>query len=181
MLNAVIIVLEPFAVAYGMGILDQALTVDNGAGTVDLCRLHRTLPEKEDQIALDEAGDYIEEKLSRRDNGAGLESAKEAKLFIMADLHASPDGILQAPCRGIRTTPGTSGDGPEEVTPPILTFRRIPDPLFMAGCTREGLAAFHRLPVLLQKLCFLSSRKFHHQATDSAKKQKKRFFSLTRL
>ena len=63
-LDAVMIVSEPFAVAYGLGILDQALVIDIGAGTVDLCRLHGTLPEERDQITLDEAGDFVDKKLS---------------------------------------------------------------------------------------------------------------------
>jgi len=63
-LDAVMIVSEPFAVAYGLEILDQALVIDIGAGTVDLCRLHGTLPEEQDQITLDEAGDYVDDKLS---------------------------------------------------------------------------------------------------------------------
>ncbi|MHC4734486.1 MAG: rod shape-determining protein [Planctomycetota bacterium] len=63
-LNAVMIVSEPFAVAYGLGILDRALVIDIGAGTVDLCRLHGTLPQEQDQITLDEAGDFVDEKLS---------------------------------------------------------------------------------------------------------------------
>ncbi len=62
-LSAVMIVSEPFAVAYGLGILDRALVIDIGAGTVDLCRLHGTLPQQEDQITLDQAGDYVDEKL----------------------------------------------------------------------------------------------------------------------
>ncbi len=63
-LDAVMIVSEPFAVAYGLDILDRALVVDIGAGTVDLCRLHGTLPEEQDQITLDEAGDFVDKKLS---------------------------------------------------------------------------------------------------------------------
>ena len=64
MLDAVMIVSEPFAVAYGLGILDQALVIDIGGGTIDLCRLHGTLPEEQDQITLDEAGDFVDQKLS---------------------------------------------------------------------------------------------------------------------
>lgn len=65
-LDAVMIVSEPFAVAYGLGILDQALVIDIGAGTVDLCRLHGTIPEGKDQITLDQAGDFVDEKISRK-------------------------------------------------------------------------------------------------------------------
>jgi rod shape-determining protein MreB len=64
-LDAIMIVSEPFAVAYGLGILDRAMVIDIGAGTVDLCRLHGTLPEEKDQITLDKAGDFVDEKLSR--------------------------------------------------------------------------------------------------------------------
>ncbi len=64
-LDAVMVVSEPFAVAYGPGVLDQALVVDIGAGTVDLCRLQGTLPNGQDQITLDEAGDYVDNKLSK--------------------------------------------------------------------------------------------------------------------
>ncbi len=63
-LDAVMIVSEPFAVAYGLGMLDQALVIDIGGGTVDLCRLHGALPDNKDQITLDQAGDFVDEKLS---------------------------------------------------------------------------------------------------------------------
>jgi len=64
-LDAIMIVSEPFTVAYGLEILDQVLIIDIGAGTIDLCRLHGTLPENEDQITLDEAGDFIDDNLSK--------------------------------------------------------------------------------------------------------------------
>ncbi|HIJ70607.1 MAG TPA: hypothetical protein HPP87_04490 [Planctomycetes bacterium] len=64
-LDAVMIVSEPFTVAYELGVLDQALVIDIGAGTVDLCRLHGTLPQNQDQITLDQAGDYVDDALSK--------------------------------------------------------------------------------------------------------------------
>jgi len=61
--DSVMICSEPFAVAYGMDRLDDVLVIDIGAGTVDLCRMHGTLPEEQDQITLDTAGDYVDQIL----------------------------------------------------------------------------------------------------------------------
>ncbi|MGE0708219.1 MAG: rod shape-determining protein [Planctomycetota bacterium] len=62
-LDAVMVCSEPFAVAYGLGLLDDTLVVDIGAGTVDLCRMHGTLPSEDDQITLKTAGDWVDEQL----------------------------------------------------------------------------------------------------------------------
>jgi rod shape-determining protein MreB and related proteins len=62
--DKVLVVSEPFMVAYGMDIFDEALIVDVGAGTVDLCRIHGTLPEPEDQISLTTAGNYFDERIT---------------------------------------------------------------------------------------------------------------------
>ena len=58
--DSIIICSEPFAVAYGLERLDEALVIDIGAGTIDLCRMHGTMPDAEDQITLDTAGDHID-------------------------------------------------------------------------------------------------------------------------
>jgi rod shape-determining protein MreB len=61
--DSVIICSEPFAVAYGLDRLNETLVIDIGAGTTDLCRMHGTMPEAEDQITLDKAGDHIDRTL----------------------------------------------------------------------------------------------------------------------
>ena len=61
--DALMIVSEPFAVAYGQGFLDNAMVVDIGAGTVDFCIMHGTVPNDEDQRTSLKAGDHIDEEL----------------------------------------------------------------------------------------------------------------------
>lgn len=62
-LDSVMIVTEPFCVAYGMDRISDVLVVDIGAGTTDLCRMHGTVPAADDQITLDIAGDNVDEKM----------------------------------------------------------------------------------------------------------------------
>jgi rod shape-determining protein MreB len=59
-LDSVQIASEPFSVAYGMNLLSNAIVIDIGAGTVDLCRMQGLFPTKEDQITTYKAGDYID-------------------------------------------------------------------------------------------------------------------------
>lgn len=60
-LNDVMIVSEPFTVAYGLNYLYNSLIIDIGAGTVDLCRMQGTIPSEDDQITTLMAGDYIDQ------------------------------------------------------------------------------------------------------------------------
>ncbi len=62
-LDSVMVVSEPFSVAYGLERISDVLVIDIGAGTTDLCRMHGTVPTAEDQLSLEIAGDAIDRKL----------------------------------------------------------------------------------------------------------------------
>lgn len=62
--DSVMLCSEPFAVAYGQDMLDDVLVIDIGAGTVDLCRMHGTMPEETDQLTLETAGNFVDERLA---------------------------------------------------------------------------------------------------------------------
>ncbi len=64
--DALMVVSEPFAVAYGLDTLNGALIIDIGAGTVDFCVMHGTMPTEEDQRSLMTAGDHVDRKLGER-------------------------------------------------------------------------------------------------------------------
>lgn len=68
--DSVMLCSEPFAVAYGLDMLDDVLVIDIGAGTTDLCRMHGTMPEENDQITLEVAGDTVDRELMKLMAGA---------------------------------------------------------------------------------------------------------------
>jgi len=62
--DSVMLCSEPFSVAYGQDMLDDVLVIDIGAGTTDLCRMHGTMPEDNDQVTITYAGDWIDNKFA---------------------------------------------------------------------------------------------------------------------
>lgn len=63
--EGVMLVSEPFAVAYGLEALLHAMIVDIGAGTTDFCIMQGRYPADEDQRTLTTAGDAIDEQLAK--------------------------------------------------------------------------------------------------------------------
>ncbi len=61
--GSLMIVSEPFAVAYGMDALLHTLIVDIGAGTTDFCVMNGRYPTEEDQRTLTTAGDAVDDQL----------------------------------------------------------------------------------------------------------------------
>ncbi len=62
-IEGVMVVSEPFAVAYALEALEDALVVDIGAGTIDLCRMAGSLPGTEDQITVFHAGNHVDARI----------------------------------------------------------------------------------------------------------------------
>jgi rod shape-determining protein MreB len=63
--DSLMIVSEPFAVAYGLDELLHAMIIDIGAGTTDFCVMNGRYPTDEDQRTLTVAGDVIDEQLAK--------------------------------------------------------------------------------------------------------------------
>lgn len=61
--DGLMIVSEPFAVAYGLDALLHSMIVDIGAGTSDFCVMRGRFPTEEDQRTLTNAGDSVDETL----------------------------------------------------------------------------------------------------------------------
>jgi rod shape-determining protein MreB and related proteins len=65
MVDGLMVVSEPFAVAYGKDALLHTLIIDMGAGTTDFCVMMGRYPTDEDQRTLPNAGDSVDEQLAK--------------------------------------------------------------------------------------------------------------------
>lgn len=64
-IDKLLIVSEPFAVAYGLDRFDECMIIDMGGGTIDICRISGAMPEPDDQITLTTAGNYLDKSIER--------------------------------------------------------------------------------------------------------------------
>jgi len=108
--DKLIIVSEPFAVAYGLDALLHTLIIDIGAGTTDFCVMKGRYPTDEDQRTLTVAGDSVDvhlEKLIRQrhpDADFTIFMVREwkEKFAFVGDPPKEPI-VVTAPVRGVPT------------------------------------------------------------------------------
>jgi rod shape-determining protein MreB len=64
MVDSLMVVSEPFAVAYSLDALLHSMVIDIGAGTADFCVMRGRIPGEEDQRTLTTAGDWLDQQLT---------------------------------------------------------------------------------------------------------------------
>ena len=104
--DALMIVSEPFAVAYGLDALLHSMVVDIGAGTTDFCVMRGRFPTEEDQRTLDNAGDAIDELLLKQI----AEKHPEAQVSLfMARAWKEAHGFVGKPQKRVVVTAPVNG------------------------------------------------------------------------
>ena len=63
LVHTALVVSEPFMVAYGLNKLVNSMVIDIGAGTTDICALKGMVPSPDDQVTMNKAGNYVDERL----------------------------------------------------------------------------------------------------------------------
>ena len=107
--DSLLIVSEPFAVAYGLDALLHTMIIDIGAGTTDFCVMKGRYPTEEDQRTLTVAGDSIDTQLLKLVNERY--PAANVTIFMVRDWKekhsfvgdAEKPVIVQAPVKGVPT------------------------------------------------------------------------------
>ncbi|MBF0370438.1 MAG: rod shape-determining protein [Magnetococcales bacterium] len=65
LMDVAMVISEPFMVAYGLVKLKNAIIIDIGAGSIDICAMKGNIPGPDDQITLFKGGDFVDQCLAR--------------------------------------------------------------------------------------------------------------------
>lgn len=105
-IEGVMVVSEPFAVAYALDALEDAMVVDIGAGTIDLCRMAGSLPGAEDQVTVFHAGNHVDARIcallreQRPDVQFTPNMIKQAKERFSSVVDTHKRALVQFPING---------------------------------------------------------------------------------
>ncbi|HYO77307.1 MAG TPA: rod shape-determining protein, partial [Thermoanaerobaculia bacterium] len=127
--DSLLIVTEPFAVAYGLDALLHTMIIDIGAGTTDFCVMKGRYPTDEDQRTLTVAGDsidtqllkLIEERYSQYNVTVFMVRDWKEKHSFVGD--AGDRVLVSAPVKGVPTDLDITGEmkaACETILPPII-------------------------------------------------------------
>jgi rod shape-determining protein MreB len=127
--DSLMIVSEPFAVAYGLNALLHTMIIDIGAGTTDFCVMKGRYPTDEDQRSLTVAGDSIDAQLQKLvqarypDASFTIFMVREWKEQFSFVGDAPEPVIVSAPVKGVPTRIDITDEmraACESIVPPIV-------------------------------------------------------------
>ncbi|HJT17940.1 MAG TPA: rod shape-determining protein [Thermoanaerobaculia bacterium] len=101
--DSLMIVSEPFAVAYGLNALLHTMIIDIGAGTTDFCVMKGRYPTEEDQRTLTVAGDSIDQHLLKLIEDRYPQA--NVTIFMVREWKEKYSFVGQAPQRATVTAP----------------------------------------------------------------------------
>src|SRR5438045_3245924 len=101
--DSLMIVSEPFAVAYGLNALLHTMIIDIGAGTTDFCVMKGRYPTEEDQRTLTMAGDSIDVHLLKLIQERYPQA--NVTIFMVREWKEKSSFVGEAPDRCVVTAP----------------------------------------------------------------------------
>jgi rod shape-determining protein MreB len=127
--DSLMIVSEPFAVAYGLNALLHTMIIDIGAGTTDFCVMKGRYPTEEDQRTLTTAGDsidlyllkLIEERYPQANVTVFMVREWKEKFSFVGD--PPQRAVVTAPVKGVPTELDISNEikaACETILPPVI-------------------------------------------------------------
>src|SRR2546422_2401933 len=112
--DSLMIVSEPFAVAYGLNALLHTMIIDIGAGTTDFCVMKGRYPTEEDQRTLTIAGDSIDTHLVKLIEEHYPQA--NVTLFMVREWKEKLSFVGEGPHRAVVTSPAKGAPTEIDIT-----------------------------------------------------------------